>query len=461
MRNTSLLLFILFLIGCAAIPYEESKVEIINVNQQIIQLDIFDSQFEKFLKSQGYSTLDLPLKQWSLQELLLAQLFFNYEIKNAKASLAWVKSDESIALLYPPSSIGIEIGRGDSNQEISQNIFGGGFNFTFESAGKRLIRHEIAFNKSQAASLQYEIKIWDARSKLMDLVVDFLERQDLIKITKEELRLKHSILQMIKKRVDAGILSQVEYDRTSLELSTINQILLNLQYEQESVKSKIATSVGLSLEKFNLIPIDTTKIKGVFNRFSNDFINANGLRDIQYKATTNSKILRLLLANYAIAESSLKYEIAKQYPDFNFTPAYTYDLGNYIWNIGIGAVIGSADRNKAYINKAKKLRESEATKILSYQIEIINSAERLLDDFHYGLALKKDMEKMQETKNKLKKQLLKRFDNGILDRLELELELIKFNEIERNYHKALYDVIRQGLAAESIIQEPIYTKQVY
>jgi outer membrane protein TolC len=318
MRNTSLLLFILFLIGCAAIPYEESKVEIISVNQQIIQLDIFDSQFEKFLKSQGYSTLDLPLKQWSLQELLLAQLFFNYEIKNAKASLAWVKSDESIALLYPPSSIGIEIGRGDSNQEISQNIFGGGFNFTFESASKRLIRHEIAFNKSQAASLQYEIKIWDARSKLMDLVVDFLERQDLIKITKEELRLKHSILQMIKKRVDAGILSQVEHDRTSLELSTINQILLNLQYEQESVKSKIATSVGLSLEKFNLIPIDTTKIKGVFNRFSNDFINANGLRDIQYKATTNSKILRLLLANYAIAESSLKYEIAKQYPDFNF-----------------------------------------------------------------------------------------------------------------------------------------------
>jgi len=94
MRNTSLLLFILFLIGCAAIPYEESKVEIINVNQEIIQLDIFDSQFEKFLKSQGYSTLDLPLKQWSLQELLLAQLFFNYEIKNAKASLAWVKSEK-------------------------------------------------------------------------------------------------------------------------------------------------------------------------------------------------------------------------------------------------------------------------------------------------------------------------------------------------------------------------------
>ena len=66
---------------------------------------------------------------------------------------------------------------------------------------------------------------------------------------------------------------------------------------------------------------------------------------------------------------------------------------------------------------------------------------------------------MRETKNNLKKQLVKRFDNGILDRLELELELIKFNEIERSYHKALYNVMRKGLFAESTVQEPIFTEQ--
>ena len=41
--------------------------------------------------------------------------------------------------------------------------------------------------------------------------------------------------------------------------------------------------------------------------------------------------------------------------------------------------------------------------MLSYQIEIINAAERLLDDFSYGLALKRDVEEMRETKNNLKK----------------------------------------------------------
>lgn len=459
MRIITITLFSLFLLGCAAIPYEEAKVDVVEVNKLITELDIYNEEFEEFLKSNGYPSNNLPINDWGLRELLLAQLFFNYDIKNAKASLDWVRTSENIALLYPPSSIGIEIGRGDSEQELSRNIFGGGFNFTFESANKRLIRYEIAFNETQSAALQYELKIWDARAKLLEQIVNLLERQDLITITKDELRSKHSILQMIKKRVGVGILSQVQLDRVTLELSAINQMLLNLQYEQEKVRNEIATSVGLSLEKFNLIPVNTQKIKAIFNKASADFVAENEVGNIKYKATTNSKMLRILLANYAVAESLLKYEIAKQYPDFNFSPAYTYDLGNYIWNIGIETIIGSTDRNKVYIERAKKLRETEATKVLSYQIEIINAAERLLDDFSYGLALKKDIEEMRETKNSLKKQLVKRFDNGILDRLELELELIKFNEIERSYHKALYNVMRKGLVAESTIQEPIFTEQ--
>ena len=459
MRIITILLFSLFLLGCAAIPYEEAKVDAVEVNKLITELDIYNEEFEEFLKTNGYPSNNLPIKDWGLRELLLAQLFFNYDIKNAKASLDWVRTSENIALLYPPSSIGIEIGRGDSEEELSKNIFGGGFNFTFESANKRLIRYEIAFNETQSAALQYELKIWDARAKLLEQIVNLLERQDLITITKDELRSKHSILQMIKKRVGVGILSQVQLDRVTLELSAINQMLLNLQYDQEKVRNEIATSVGLSLEKFNLIPVNTQKIKAMFNKASADFVAENEVGNIKYKATTNSKMLRILLANYAVAESLLKYEIAKQYPDFNFSPAYTYDLGNYIWNIGIETIISSTDRNKVYIERAKKLRETEATKVLSYQIEIINAAERLLDDFSYGLALKRDVEEMRETKNNLKKQLVKRFDNGILDRLELELELIKFNEIERSYHKALYNVMRKGLFAESTVQEPIFTEQ--
>ena len=46
------------------------------------------------------------------------------------------QANEAISILYPPSSIGLEIGRETTNKELTKKIFGGGFKFTFESADK-------------------------------------------------------------------------------------------------------------------------------------------------------------------------------------------------------------------------------------------------------------------------------------------------------------------------------------
>ena len=265
---------------------------------------------------------------------------------------------------------------------------------------------------------------------------------------------------MIQKRVILGIASQVDYDRKALELKSINQKLIMLQFQQTKLKKEIATNIGLSIEKFNLIPIDAKNIKALFVLATGEFLNGKSIKNIQQKATTNSRELRLLLATYAVAESKLKYEIAKQNPDFNFSPAYTYDLGNYIWNIGIDGIIGDKNKNELFINRAKKIRSTEASKVLAYQLQIINDVEILVDGFQHSLQIKEKNEKLRDTKNKLKKQLYKRFENGILDRLELELEVIKFYEIEKNYHKAFFEVIKKGLDAELIVQEPIFTEKI-
>ena len=459
MNIVSSLILSIFLIGCSSIPYEESKVEIISINQSIRDGGHEDETFNQFLLSNNFKQNEIPIKSWGVKEILLAQYFFNYDIKAAKKSIDWIRENEKIALLKPESSLGIEIGKTDSNDELSKNIFGSGFNFTFERTNKRLIRHEIAFNETQYALLSYEKKLWESRTLLLKKVVEYAERQDFIKITKKELLLKHSILQMIKKRVSLGVSSQIDFDRIALELKSINQNLISLQYQQANLKKEIATSVGLSLEKFNLIPINVESVKELFNKASRNFLNGKKISEIQYKATTNSRDLRIFLADYAIAESELKYEIAKQYPDFNFSPAYTYDMGNYVWNIGIDMVLGSKNRNIIFINKAKKLRSVKGSKVLAYQLKIINEAENLLGEFKHSLELKNDNEKILETKNKLEKKLKKRFDNGILDRLELELEIIKLNEFDRDYHEAYYNVIKKGLDAELIVQEPIFTEK--
>ena len=51
MRIITILLFSLFLLGCAAIPYEEAKVDVVEVNKLITELDIYNEEFEEFLKT--------------------------------------------------------------------------------------------------------------------------------------------------------------------------------------------------------------------------------------------------------------------------------------------------------------------------------------------------------------------------------------------------------------------------
>ena len=64
---------------------------------------------------------------------------------------------------------------------------------------------------------------------------------------------------------------------------------------------------------------------------------------------------------------------------------------------------------------------------------------------------------MIETKNRLERQLASRFKEGLINRMEYENEKINLIDIGKNHHKAIYNLIRIGLMAERVLQEPIFT----
>jgi hypothetical protein len=65
-------------------------------------------------------------------------------------------------------------------------------------------------------------------------------------------------------------------------------------------------------------------------------------------------------------------------------------LGNYIWNIGIDVIISDKSKNELFIKRAKKIRSTEASKVLAYQLKIINDVEILFHSFDHSLQIKED-----------------------------------------------------------------------
>ena len=107
------------------------------------------------------------------------------------------------------------------------------------------------------------------------------------------------------------------------------------------------------------------------------FFDKTDQGEMHSTAMLNRIDLRQKLARYAIAEANLKLEIAKQYPDMTFTPAYIYDFGYNVWGLGIQTLLKTPERNKAYIDRALLFRELEASKVMNFELEINNQVEEL------------------------------------------------------------------------------------
>ena len=239
------LIITFILSGCSYISFNEKNIETQEVIEIIKKSGIHNEEFSQFLISKKFNAAELPFKVWGLKELVYAQQFFNPQLNTAKIQWELAQTNEAISILYPPTSIGLKIGRETTNKELTKKIFGGGFSFTLESENKRLIRHELSLNKSQLAFIDYQLINWDLRIDLFTKLFDFIENQEFIKLTKIELRLKQSVMNMMRKRLEAGIASQIDLDRKTIDLNKINQELLQLQMSHSVMRSELASLIGL------------------------------------------------------------------------------------------------------------------------------------------------------------------------------------------------------------------------
>jgi outer membrane protein, heavy metal efflux system len=96
---------------------------------------------------------------------------------------------------------------------------------------------------------------------------------------------------------------------------------------------------------------------------------------IQRDAVLNRLDVRRALAQYAAAEADLQLEIAKQYPDIQIGPGYTYEEGHSYFTLGLSATLPVFNRNQGPIAEAEA-RRREAGRRLSGEADAGDCRER-------------------------------------------------------------------------------------
>ena len=366
-----------------------------------------------------------------------------------------------IAKFRPQSSIGLEIGSGNNaNDEISNDIAGLNLLFPFETANKRLIRYEIALNTSQSSYENYRLVAWNERLKLVNAVIQYVFQIKKIKVIKNELITIQAIYNMNLRRFENGINDQLTLHQAKLDLQVAENKLKNLQLEQINLRKLISQTTGVRVNFLEKNPILADNIiNGQLTKIA--IFHQNQVYQQWNEEASLSRIdLRKSLANYAISEANLKLEVAKQYPDIKFNPAYLYDYGNKIWTLGITSLIPNIEKNKALILRAEKIRDMEASRIIDLQLQLVNDADNVV------LLLDQAQQKFENAKNLLteKENLLtnmqKKYNQGLISRYELEKEKIKLYEIDYIYLDSLYNLVISGFEIEKTYQKPFVSKLI-
>ena len=392
---------------------------------------------------------------------MAALYFFNTQIKIAEKDYQSIKANEVIAKFRPQSSIGLEIGSGNNaNDEISNDIAGLNLLFPFETANKRLIRYEIALNTSQSSYENYRLVAWNERLKLVNAVIQYVFQIKKIKVIKNELITIQAIYNMNLRRFENGINDQLTLHQAKLDLQVAENKLKNLQLEQINLRKLISQTTGVRVNFLEKNPILADNIiNGQLTKIA--IFHQNQVYQQWNEEASLSRIdLRKSLANYAISEANLKLEVAKQYPDIKFNPAYLYDYGNKIWTLGITSLIPNIEKNKALILRAEKIRDVEASRIIDLQLQLVNDADNVV------LLLDQAQQKFENAKNLLteKENLLtnmqKKYNQGLISRYELEKEKIKLYEIDYIYLDSLYNLVISGFEIEKTYQKPFVSKLI-
>ncbi|MCB5184467.1 TolC family protein [Methylobacillus gramineus] len=408
------------------------------------------SQFREYLYAQGY---EHPIRQWGLRELTLGSFYFHPELDVARAQLGQAMADITTAGQRPNPGASGSLGRSEDPE--GRNVYSLSLSIPIETAGKRQARLDQANNLSEAAKISIGQSIWNIRSRLFLSWIDYNAAIQTLSTLQEETKLRDAIVAMLKQRLDAGMISSVELSNARLQWQKSQQVLVTEQGRIRELMSALASNVGLPLDKFEQLPLQIENQQSLL--LAAHPLDTASMRDtqIQDAALLNRLDIRASLARYSASEARVRLEIAKQYPDINLIPSYSYEEGFHIWSLGISSILSVMHRNQGPIAQAQALRDTEAAQFEALQAKVIANMDSARTRYDTSINALEQARRLYNDQLTQAAQTKKRFENGFADRLEFTTNQLESVLALQNLLASEYQVQRAAAALEDSMQLPL------
>lgn len=455
----SLLLFIcLSFLGCTTAEQRAKPLNREAVTSKIISKDPRSETFSHYLIKHGYVKESLPLDEWTLDSLTLSAVFYHTKLEVARKQLALANLATQAASVKKTPSINADIARSNQkNNDINPWAYGLSIDIPIQTTNKREARTNKARENAEAARMNVAETAWQLRNKIAVDLNTYYQNIAKARLLADQLALQKTIADILEKRVNAGIASKTELNNARLLTLKTKHALNTERAQLKLIKTKLATDVGLTPEKFASIQIKPLSLDEALMHQSKAITEPLRSKALQADALLNRIDIRRSIARYAAAEAEIKLQVANQTPDITLSPGVLFDFGDSIWSLGFSSLLNSLNKNTALIEQAKQLREIQGAEFEDLQAKIIAQLDQAQARY---IAVQQIVQQAKEQQSKqlaLMQKIQKQFDAGLIGKLELKQLSLNTLIAKQQVSASKFSLLAIANQIENIMQKPLYS----
>src|SRR5438309_10949623 len=370
--NSALALFlcivsVLPLTSCAIERYRAAPIVPAETASRFESRNLGDAGLQSFVeKSLGQPISPWPPKLWDLQTLSLMALYFSPEMQAARARLAEAEAAIVTAGARPNPIVDISPG------VPSPYLLTLDFAVPIETRGKRGYRIRSARSLDQAARFDLADSAWKVHSGVRRALLDHLLASRSLELLRSEEQIRTEQVRLLRERLIPRDIPRPELDLARIELSKTHLSISAAEGQVAETKAALAAAMGIPVAGIAGMDFAWTELE------SPPGTQSFSPQEIHRDALLDRLDIRRSLAQYAAAEADLQLEIAKQYPDVQIAPGYTFEERDNFFTVGLSITLPLFNRNQGPIAEAEAKRKEAAATFLQKQAQVIGDSERAL-----------------------------------------------------------------------------------
>jgi outer membrane protein TolC len=441
---------ILSLAGCAAQRYQAAPIVASATASRFESRNLADSGLQLFVEqSLGHSVSPWPPATWDLRTLSLAALYFNPALDSARARVAGSEAALITAGARPNPTLSIAPGI------PSPYLLTLDFSIPIETAGKRWHRIQFARSLDQATRFDLADSAWTVTTGVRAALLNYIIASQSLEMFRSEENVRQDQVNILERIFSAGEIPRQNVDLARIDLSTTHLAISTTEGQIDEARAALAATIGISVAGLRGAQFSWP---GLENPPSAESLSSE---EVQRDAVLNRLDVRRALAQYAAAEAGLQLEIAKQYPDINIGPGYTYEETHSFFTLGASTVVPLFNRNQGPIAEAEARRKEAAAAFLERQALVIARSERALAVYTSALKALSEAEslrKLQENQAQITQQSIR---SGTDIRLSLDSVEIQVSLLARARLGALARAQKALGDLEDAVQHPLAPSDIF